>query len=323
MKLILFILTIFVSTLTFAQQNTITVKNENKKDSLTKKDSIKKWTFKNKAGLDLSEVTFINWSAGGSNSISALTSMLSTLIYKKENVNWVNKGIMRLGGNKQESQRIRKTDDVLEVSSHLGYQKDTTSNWYYSARFNFKSQLLYGYSYPNREKAISKFMAPGYVFLGAGAEYGKNIEKMSLYLSPLTYKGTFVLDKALSNAGAFGVEAAIYDEEGKIIRDGERVRSELGVLLTSAYEANLFENIDFRSLIELYSDYINSFGNVDINWELFFNFKVNDHVRTALGSHLIYDDDISAFEEVEGMQVENGPKIQWKQILGIGVTVDF
>lgn len=323
MKFIVFILTICVSNIAIAQQNTITVKNEVKNDSLINNDSIKKWTLKNKAGLDLSEVTFINWSAGGSNSISALTSFVSTLTYKKDNINWVNRGIMRLGGNKQESLRLRKTDDVLEFSSNIGFQKDTLSNWYHSARFNFKSQLLYGYSYPNREKPISKFMAPGYAFLGAGAEYGKNIEKMSLYISPLTYKGTFVLDEALSNAGAFGVEAAIYDDEGNVIREGQRVRSELGVLITSAYEANLFENIDFRSLIELYSDYINSFGNVDVNWELLLNFKVNDYVRTALGSHIIYDDDISTFEEVDGMQIEKGPKIQWKQILGIGVVVDF
>ncbi len=53
------------------------------------------------------------------------------------------------------------------------------------------------------------------------------------------------------------------------------------------------------------------------------NFKVNDHVRTALGSHLIYDDDISTFEEVDGVQFEKGPKMQWKQILGVGVIFDF
>ena len=286
-------------------------------------DSLKTRRLKNKAGVDLSEVTFVNWSAGGSSSISALANIVSQLTYKKEKVTWVNRAVLRLGGNKQEEQRIRKTDDAIEVSSNFGYQKDSTSNWYHSARFNLKTQLLNGYNYPNREDEISSFFAPGYAFLGIGAEYGKNIEEFNVYMSPLTYKGTFVLDRELSNAGAFGVDEAVRDEEGNIIKDGEKVRTELGVLLTGTYEAGLFENIDLRSQIQLYTDYLNSFGNVDIDWEFLVNFKVNNFVRAALGSHLIYDDDVDAFEEVEGEQVNKGPKIQWKQILGIGVTVDF
>ncbi|TYB80318.1 DUF3078 domain-containing protein [Bizionia gelidisalsuginis] len=323
MRVFILLLTLCISINVGAQENIITVKSEQEQDSIVQKDSIKTWTNKNKVGLDLSEVTFVNWNAGGSNSISALSGFITNLDYKKDKITWKNRAVIRLGGNKQESQKLRKTDDVLEISSKFGYQKDTLSNWYYSARFNFKSQFLHGYSYPNRDNPISKFMAPGYSFVGAGAEYGKNIEKMSLYLSPLTYKGTIVLDRDLSNAGSFGVEPAVYDDNGNTIREGERVRSELGILITSAYETNLFENIDFKSLIELYTDYVNSFGNVDVNWELLVNFKVNDYVKTALGSHLIYDDDISTYQEIDGMQVEKGPKMQWKQILGVGVIFDF
>lgn len=286
-------------------------------------DSLKTWRLKNKAGVDLSEVTFVNWNAGGSNSISALSSLISTLTYKKDRLTWINRGVFRLGGNKQEAQRIRKTDDALELSSNLGYQKDTLSNWYYSGRFNLKTQVLHGYSYPDRDNPISKFFAPGYVFLGIGAEYGKNIEEWSMYISPLTYKGTIVLDRDLANSGAFGVEPAVYDVNGNLIKKGKRNRSELGLYYTATYEAALFENINIRSHAELYTDYINSFGNIDVNWEVLVNFKVNDFVRAALGSHLIYDDDVDAFEEVDGEQVNKGPKVQWKQILGIGVTVDF
>lgn len=318
MKILRFFLVLLVlcSTLN-AQQNSVII---------TKKplpDSLKPWKIKHKVGVDLSEVTFVNWSAGGSNSISALTNIVSSVSYRKERVSWVNRAVLRLGGNKQEGQRIRKTDDVVELSSNFGFQKDSLSNWYYSSRFNAKTQILDGYNYPNREKRISKFFAPGYVFVGLGAEYGRNIEEFSLYLSPLTYKGTFVLDEALSNAGAFGVDKAVLDSQGNVIKDGERVRSEIGILLQGTYETNLFENIDLRSQIELYTDYLNSFGNVDIDWEFLLDFKVNSYVKAGLGSHLIYDDDIDAFEEKDGEQINKGPKIQWKQILGIGVVVVF
>ena len=290
---------------------------------LSTPDSLKTWRFENKVGVDISEVTFLNWSAGGTNSISALANYVSGVVYQKERVTWISRGVFRLGGNKQDARRIRKTDDDFSIASNLGYQTDSTSNWYYSARFNLKSQLLNGYSYPDREHPISKFFAPGYVFLGVGADYGKNIEKFSLYMSPLTYKGTFVLDEELANAGAFGVNPAIVNENGDIIKSGEQMRAELGVLLTGTYEANLFENIDFRTQAQFYTDYLNSFGNIDLNWELLVDFKVNSFVHAALGSHLIYDDDVDAFEEVDGEKVNKGPKIQWKQLLGIGVKVDF
>jgi hypothetical protein len=293
---------------------------------ITKKplpDSLKPWKIKHKIGVDVSEVTFVNWSAGGSNSISALTNVVSTVSYRKERISLINRAVLRLGGNKAEGQRIRKTDDAVELSSNFGYQKDTMSNWYYSARFNIKTQLIDGYNYPNREKRISKFFAPGYIFAGIGSEYGRNIEEFSVYFSPLTYKGTFVLDRNLSNAGAFGVDPAVIDAQGNIIKSGERVRSEIGILFQGTYETNLFENIDLRSQVELYTDYLNSFGNVDIDWEFLLDFKVNSFVKAGLGSHIIYDDDIDAFEEKDGEQVNVGPKVQWKQILGVGVVVVF
>lgn len=304
----------------------VSVSSAQNKEIITHKpipDSSKVWRLENKAAIDLSEVTFVNWNAGGANSISALSSLISTLIYKKDKLTWRNRGVFRLGGNKQESQRIRKTDDALEISSNLGYQKDTLSNWYYSGRFNLKTQVLYGYSYPDRENPISKFFAPGYVFLGVGAEYGKNIEQWSIYMSPLTYKGTMVLDRTLANSGAFGVDPAEYDVNGNLIKQGKRNRSEIGMYFTATYQAPIFENINIRSHAEVYSDFINSFGNIDVNWEVLVDFKVNNFVRAALGSHLIYDDDVDAFEEVDGEKINKGPKIQWKQILGIGVTMDF
>ena len=43
-----------------------------------------------------------------------------------------------------------------------------------------------------------------------------------------------------------------------------------------------------------------------------------------LGSHLKYDDDIKVQEEnAEGELVDAGPRIQWKQQLGIGVIVEL
>lgn len=287
--------------------------------------ALKNWKQSNKLGLDLNEVAFVNWNAGGSNSISALLRLESSLIYKKDDLIWDNNLRTRYGINKQEGQKLRKTEDLLEISSNLGYRKDTLTNWYFSARMNFKTQFSNGYKYPNTDNPISSFMAPGYFFLGAGAEYGKNIERLSLYLSPLTLKTTFVMDQDLANLGSFGVEPAIFDSSGNIIKNGERSRVEMGILITNSYEKEIFKNIIFKNRLNLYTDYLNSFGNIDIDWETIFDFRVNKFVSAVLGSHLRYDDDIKIIEidPVTEEETEKGARVQWKQMLGIGVTLDF
>jgi hypothetical protein len=73
-------------------------------------------------------------------------------------------------------------------SSTFGYRKDTLSNWYYTAKFNFNTQFTNGYAYPNTEKSISKPFAPAYVFIGLGAEYASKKKDELLYLSPLPLK---------------------------------------------------------------------------------------------------------------------------------------
>lgn len=294
------------------------------KDSLPVKE-VPKWVLSNRASIDISEVTFVNWSSGGSNSISGLLGFKSSYNFIGDNFYWKNRGEARYGMNKQESQNLRKTEDLIELNSSMGYRKDSLTNWFFSAHFNFKSQFTNGYKYPDREREISKFMAPGYMFIGGGAEYGKDMEKFSFYFSPLTVKTTFVLDEDLSNSGAFGVDPAIYDEDGNLVKSGQRMRNEVGILVTHFFETEMFENINISTRLSLYTDYIQSFGNVDVDWLVNFDFKVNQYVKASLTSHLRYDDDIktTTATEVEGEYVESGARVQWKQLLGIGVAFNF
>lgn len=283
------------------------------------------WVQKNKISLDISEVTFVNWNAGGSNSISGLLGFDTSLNYDRGNFFWKNDGKIRYGVNKQESQTVRKTEDIIEIDSKVGYRKDSLTNWFFSGHLNFKSQFTNGYNYPNKDREISKFMAPGYLFVGVGAEYGKDFDKFSFYFSPLTVKTTFVLDSDLANSGAFGVNPAIYDSAGEMIRHGQRMRNEVGIFVSHFFETEMYENIKISTKLNLYTDYIESFGNVDVDWLVNFEFKVNQFVRASLSSHLKYDDDIKILtaSNVEGEYIENGAKVQWKQLLGIGVAFNF
>jgi hypothetical protein len=56
-----------------------------------------------------------------------------------------------------------KTEDVLQLSSALGYRKDTLSNWFHTAKFNFATQFTDGYAYPNKDISVSRPFAPLYI----------------------------------------------------------------------------------------------------------------------------------------------------------------
>ncbi|SCY76987.1 DUF3078 domain-containing protein [Flavobacterium caeni] len=281
------------------------------------------WTNKNTVGFDLNQIAFVNWSAGGVSSVSGLLKGIFSRKYDNNNVKWSNELIMRYGMNKQDGVEFRKTDDAFQFVSTFGYRRDTISNWYHSAKFNFNTQFTDGYEYPNTDLAISGAFSPAYTFFGIGAEYSNKEKLINVYLSPMTVKNTIVANQRLANQGAFGVKPAQYDANGNMTREGENMKTEFGMLITCHFKREIFKNINLENRLALYSDYINKFGNIDVDWQLQLDMIVNQYVKANIGTHLLYDDDIKAKEEVAGVQVTKGPRIQLKQMLGIGVEYSF
>ena len=78
------------------------------------------------------------------------------------------------------------------------------------------------------------------------------------------------------------------------------------------------KNIDFRSKLDLFSNYLNKPQNIDVNWENTLNLKVNEYVTVQLVAHLIYDDDI-VFTDANG----RGPRTQFRESMGIGLNYTF
>jgi len=284
------------------------------------------WVSENTLGINLSEVAFVNWNAGGDNSVSGLGSAKFIRNYKFRYVQWDNDLILRFGLNAQEGRELRKTEDAIRFSSTFGYRRDTLSNWYYSAKVKFNTQFANGFKYPDRSKPISRFMAPGYLFVGAGTSFISETNKFNLYISPLTQKATFVLDQALANEGAFGVEKAIVDASGAIIKEGKNRFIELGFLVNNSWTTTVSKNVEMEHKISLYTDYLRSFGNIDLDWELNFTFIVNEHINASLGTQIIYDDDI-LFDRTladDGSILNSGrPKLQFRQQLGVGLSYNF
>jgi hypothetical protein len=283
----------------------------------------KYWSKKNMLGLDINQIAFVNWNAGGISSVAGLIKGI--FIRKRSDISseWLNEFSFRYGLNKQDNVDLQKSDDEVRLNSSYGYRKDTLSNWYYSAKFNFNTQFSNGYRYPDKNKPISRAFAPAYTFLGVGANYLLKKNKFEAYISPLTVKSTLVFDQALANQGAFGVVKAIYDTQGNILVKGKKTRTEVGFLATNYYKSEVMKNVIMENRLSLYSDYINNFGNIDIEWRLQFDLLVNQYIKANVGLHMIYDDDVKTTEEVNGETIIKGAKLQLRQSIGVGLVYNF
>ncbi len=284
------------------------------------------WHHENRMNLNINQVAFSNWNAGGDNAVTGTGALRFIRNYKFRYLQWDNSLVMRYGWNAQEDRQPRKTDDAIRLNSTFSYRNDTLTPWYYSLKGKFNTQFTDGFNYPDRTTPISRFMAPGYLFLGSGVSFIPPQKNFTLYMSPASLKITFVLDEALANRGAFGVKRAIFDEDGNIIEESDRTFTEFGININNSWEKEIFKNVVMDHKINLYTDYIRSFGNIDIDWELSFELKVNDFIQAELGFQLIYDDDIR-FDQIiadNGEVLDNGvARLQVRQFLGIGLVYNF
>jgi hypothetical protein len=217
-----------------------------------------------------------------------------------------------------------KTDDKVDFSSKYG--RKASKHWYYAALVNFKTQMTAGYNYPNDSVKISDLLAPAYALAAIGMDY-KPSDKITAFVAPITSKNTIVNNSTLANAGAFGVDAAVYDSEGNIITPGKKSRSEVGGYMRVVYQQTYFKDksVSITSKLDLFSNYKHNPQNIDVSWETIIGLKVNRFITTTITTHLLYDDDIAiAYDKNnDGIMDGKGPRTQFKEVIGVGFNVKF
>jgi hypothetical protein len=75
-------------------------------------------------------------------------------------------------------------------------------------------------------------------------------------------------------------------------------------------------NVSYKGRIDLFSNYRNKPGNVDVFFTNYFSFKINKFLAATYNLDLIYDDDVRLFGK-EG----KSPALQLKSLIGIGFTL--
>ena len=312
-------------------QNKIIIEEKNNPE-----DSIK-WEKGTLINLGFNRVGLYNWSAGGQNSMSIQSFINSFLKYKDKKTTWDNQltisfGILKSGYSNDIP--WLKNDDRIELTSKFG--KKTPSKWDYSALFNFRTQFTYGYNSAeelNEKNYFSSFLSPAFPLLAVGLNYSGN-ENLSCFVSPATFKSTIVLDDSLSNIGVFGVDP------------GHNIRIEAGGYMNLTYtQNNLFQikDLNFKTNLTLFSNYIENPLNIDVTWETLSSIKLRKLISLTFSTYLIYDDDIKLarynkdgsavylldnngdpFIDDEGNLIQKkGAITQFKEVFSLGLMFKF
>ncbi|MHC1732502.1 MAG: DUF3078 domain-containing protein [Bacteroidales bacterium] len=278
------------------------------------------WKFKTDLSYLLSQGVISNWAKGGESNISSVLDVTSALNYnnKVTTVNSATSARFALG--LQASGKyggIRKNLDILEINSKINHK--AFGKFDLSGIFQFKSQFLPGYTYPNDTTSImvSKFFNPATFILGYGLEYKPN-KNLSVSFSPLSYKGTFVTDTANINQTKYGIAA------------DKMAKNELGAYLTINSKLVLFEKINMTNRVQLFSNFLMKPQNVDVDWEMIATMPLNWFTDLRVNTHLIYDDNtlLPVFEKGEPVLGTDGkqkkaPMVQFKELLGVSFVFKF
>ncbi len=280
-------------------------------------DTDTSWRLKSIYGANGTQSSFVNWNAGGRNNIAVLGYIVASANYKKKSIKWDNDLGIALGGiqylDKNKSQDLQKTDDRIELASNFGYK--IKKNYYASLLASFRTQFMDGFTDLSQPRT-SKFMAPGYINIALGIDYSAN-NHLSFFLSPASVKMTFVQDETLANNGAFGVEPATYDATtGDVITAGKMFRGEFGAYFRMKYAKEIVKNIEMKTKLEFFSNYLDRPENIDVNAEVLFTFKVNSWFSASLNWNLLYDHDI----KITDNDGNTGPRTQFKSVLGLGIS---
>lgn len=296
----------------------------------SQEDTIKYWKINGINQLNLNQVSLTNWSAGGLSSVSFGLVFKWYANYHKGNWTWDNNLNMLYGQYKEQGERLKKNDDLFDLTSIAGYR--ISDHWDGGVLFNFNTQFAKGYDKDYDTVKISNFMSPGSITISPSVQY-KPKDWFRLVLSPATAKFTFVTDQELADLGAFGVTPAVIDTAtGAILEDGENIRWRVGAY-AQAWAGKSFSNgLSLESKLTLYYAY-NDRGNLnaldmDVEWQNFANYKLKDWLSMSLFLHLLYLPGQAPIEitMVDGEvkpKAGTSDKVQFKEVLGIGLTYNF
>ncbi|MBE16018.1 MAG: hypothetical protein CL867_07185 [Cytophagaceae bacterium] len=258
------------------------------------------------------------WQGGGTSNIAGSLNASYDLNYKKKSFSWDTKVIVDYGQTKIKDQAFsRKTSDRFEINSTVGSRIKNT-NWNYSVFINFTTQLGKGFVFFEKEvfddqgelieevparREVTRFFSPAYLQGGPGFLWKKS-NNYKINIAPASAR-LIMVNKMFTRVDRSDPEALAAYTPYFGVEANESLRFELGASMRAYAKFELMENILMENILSLYSDYIESPENVDVDYTLNLALTVNKFVTANFTFQAIYDDNA-----VNGLQV--------REVIGLG-----
>jgi len=262
-RITLFFLLLFVTQFVFAQDG-----SEEKKDTL--------WTPKGVVGVNLSQVTFSNWSQGGDNSLSFSFFTNIGLGYIGDTWKWKNSLKLTYGRTKTGDENYRTNDNEIFFESTLSRDIGWVVSPYIGV--SARTAVTEGFNYDEDPALkIVDFFDPLYLTEGIGVSYDK-VENFSTRLG-LGFKQT-IADK-------FALD---YSDDPDTPAEIEKFKNETGIESITEFTLEFLENTAYVGYLRLFGRF-SDFTVWDVRWDNTIVAKINDYFNVNLNVLLIYDID--------------------------------
>lgn len=197
-------------------------------------------TFEFEAKFSTSALQFENWTAGGNNTFSGLTTLYMRHQYKRNKFSSDLKVNTRYGINFIDNVHFKNVDELkIEELMSWSFRK----SWSYSAKINFRTQLTDGFASRTDRTLISALMSPGFADVSVGFTYAPAGAPYKLTLSPLAGNVITMLDERLYEKGSNGVPA------------GKKFYSGVGPSINASFDRTFFAKKWLRYRSTLYGFY--------------------------------------------------------------------
>ena len=301
-----------------AQTEASKIIEKTKAEEPKKKES--NWKISGIITFNASATGLVNWAAGGNNNINMVAAGNVSFLYKNGPFAWDSNIDTDFGESYVENSKHawQKTNDKLNLSTKFGWEM--AKSWYLTALGSFKTQYAYGYDYSQDVLSpISQIMTPSYTDLSVGIDWKPN-SIFTIYVSPIAGRITTATNDQLREK-YFGI-----DYYNKFLVDGictRNYQAEFGASLKAGVNYDAIENLKIISTVTVFTPY-SAKPHVDLDWDFSISYQFLKVLNVSLGTQLKYYDRV-LFDKLDdaGNVIAQGPRVQFKTILGLGIGYSF
>ncbi|MBR6064825.1 MAG: DUF3078 domain-containing protein [Paludibacteraceae bacterium] len=240
-----------------------------------------------------------NWYQGGSSSFAGLGTAKGQISYISDQFTWENTGEWRIGGTTIANDSLHKvntTDDVFRVYTKANLR--IIPKLFASVSGELETRLLPTYRSNSNELKSGPF-SPVRFNAAVGIDW-KPVKRLSLSVSPLSYKVVHIHDTARVRVKDYG------------LKEGQQTQHNIGSSVRLEYTWKPVREVELEMRFFTYTNY----KDVEIDLEVNCDFIINRFLSARLQLHPRYDSSVI-------MKGDKHAKLQFRELLSIGFAHKF